>query len=112
MTNQEVYLKAILATLARQTFPPEALSKLVAPTKAGERQLLAYNMCDGSRSQTEIAKELSLDPGAFSRTVSRWVELGILVRVGEKRDTRLVHLYPRSIESFKHSKANGGGADA
>lgn len=108
-----MYLKAILATLARQTFPPEALSKLVAPTKSGEKQLVAYNLCDGSRSQTEIAKELNLDAGAFSRTVSRWVELGILVRVGEKRDTRLVHLYPLPIEMPKRGKAEEtGGADA
>lgn len=104
MTNEEAYLRAILATVARQTFPPDALAKLVAPTKAGEKQLVAYNLCDGSRSQSEIAKELSLDPGAFSRTVSRWVELGILVRVGEKRETRLVHLYPLAVSAAKNNK--------
>lgn len=112
MSNQEVYLKAILATIARQTFPPEALSKLVAPTKAGDRQLVAYNLCDGSRSQTEIAKELGLDAGAFSRTVSRWVDLGILVRVGEKRETRLVHLYPLPIDIPKRGKGEMGDMDA
>lgn len=104
MTNEETYLRAILATVARQTFPPDALSRLVAPTKAGEKQLAAYNLCDGSRLQGEIAKELSLDAGAFSRTVSRWVDLGILVRVGEKRETRLVHLYPLPTSGGKKSK--------
>lgn len=102
MANEEVYLRAILATVARQTYPPDTLARLVSPVrKAGDKQLAAYNLCDGTRSQTDIAKELKLDSGAFSRTVSRWIELGIVVRVGQNRDLRLVHLYPLPVSIRK-----------
>lgn len=90
MDNSDIYLKAMMSLLARQTFPPSQLSELVGKDK----QLEAYNLCDGSRTQTEIAKSLGLDSGNFSKTVSRWVDLGILVKTSEGAETRLVHLYP------------------
>ena len=108
MANEEVYLRAILGTVARQTLPPEVLERLVSPSKTGDKQLVAYNLCDGSRSQSEIAKELGLDPGAFSRTVSRWIELGIIIRTGERRESRLVHLYPLSIEGSRRRTRQDG----
>lgn len=108
MANEEVYLRAILAVVARQTFPVADLAKLVSPfRKAGDKQVAAYNLCDGGRTQSEIAREIGLDPGAFSRTVSRWIELGILIRVGEKRDSRLIHLYPIPVESSKKDREDG-----
>lgn len=107
MPNEEIYLRAILATVARQTFPTQELSRLVSPPGApGEWQIAAYNLCDGTRSQGEIAKELSIDSGNFSRTVGRWIDLGILLKVGENRETRLVHLYPLPLPTKK------GKADA
>lgn len=90
MDNADIYLKAMMSLLARQTFPPSQLAELVGRDK----QLEAYNLCDGSRTQTEIAKQLGLDSGNFSKTVARWVELGILVKTSEGAETRLVHLYP------------------
>lgn len=90
MDNSDVYLKAMLAMLARQAFPPEKLSALVGKGK----QLEAYNLCDGSRTQGEIAKSLGLDAGNFSKTAARWTELGILIRVTEGKEIRPVHLYP------------------
>jgi hypothetical protein len=66
----------------------------------GESQLLAYNFCDGTKSQAEVAKAASLDPGNFSRSVARWVEAGILVRLGEGRDAKLLHAYPLSKDAI------------
>lgn len=99
---QEQLLRAILATVARQTFPTEFIVEKVAVGADKAKQVAAYNMCDGSNSQAEIAKHLSLDAGNFSRTVSRWIDLGIVIKMGESRDTKLVHVYP--IPSTKKDK--------
>ena len=92
MNPQETYLRAILATVARQTFPPPEILKIMG-ANSGEKQFRAYNMCDGTRTQTEIAKELGLDSGNFSKSLGRWVEAGIVIRVGEGRDVRPIHVY-------------------
>ena len=103
MSNGDVYLKAMLAMLARQSFPPKQLASLVGRGK----QIEAYNLCDGSRTQTEIAKALSLDSGNFSKTVTRWLELGILVRVSEGKELRPVHLYALPPEKNKEMSRDG-----
>lgn len=92
--SDSAYLRAILATVARQTFPPATLYDLITKGGGGQKQLRAYNLCDGTRSQSEVAKELGLDAGNFSRSLTRWVDAGIVVRVGEGRDVKPVHVYP------------------
>lgn len=99
---QEQLLRAILATVARQTFSTEFIVEKVAVGADKVKQVEAYNMCDGTNSQAEIAKALNLDPGNFSRTVSRWIDLGIVIKVGQSRDTKLVHVYP--VPAFKKEK--------
>ncbi len=91
---QEQLLRAILATVARQTFSTEYIVEKVAVGSDKIKQVNAYNLCDGSRSQAEIAKAVGLDAGNFSRTVARWVDLGIVVKLGEAREIKLVHVYP------------------
>jgi hypothetical protein len=39
-------------------------------------------------------KELGLDQGNFSKTITRWIDEGIVIRVGEKREARPLHVYP------------------
>lgn len=97
MDNSDVYLKAMLAMLARQSFPPETLAGLVGKAK----QIEAYNLCDGTKTQGEVAKALGLDTGNFSKTVGRWAELGILIKVAEGKEVRPVHLYPLAIPKGK-----------
>lgn len=98
MGSQEAYLRAILATVARQTFPPEKILEIMGPN-SGEKQLRAFNLCDGTKSQAEIAKVLGLDQGNFSKSVARWIDAGILIRVGENKESRPLHVYPLP-ESF------------
>lgn len=105
MTAEEAYLRAILATVARQTFPPTAIYELVAVGADKAKQVSAYNLCDGSRSQAEIAKAAGLDQGSFSRTLSRWIDAGIVIRVGERRDVTPVHVYPLSGSLSKKGKS-------
>jgi DNA-binding MarR family transcriptional regulator len=85
-------LRALIQVTARAAIKPEELKALVVSGSRNEKQARAYNLCDGTRAQAEIAKKLQLDSGNFSRTVSRWEQLGILFRVGE--DGHLLHLYP------------------
>jgi len=92
--NSETLLRAILATIARQTFPPDRLAGLIAPKGNGEKQYRAFNMCDGTRTQQEIAKALGFDKGNFSRAVTRWIDVGIVIRLGEGRDSTLLHVCP------------------
>ena len=91
MNSQESYLRAILATVARQTFPPALLVELVG---RGEKQLRAFNLCDGTRTQGEIATELKLDASNFSKSLGRWIDAGVAIRIGEGRDVRPIHVYP------------------
>ena len=106
--SDATYLRAILATVARQTFPPSALHDLISKGGAGEKQLRAYNLCDGTRTQAEIVKEVGLDAGNFSRSLTRWVDAGIVIRVGETRDVRPVHVYPLPATFLKKGGKGSG----
>jgi len=92
-------LKAILATVARTAFPPDVLYKIVAPTAGSDKQLLAYNLCDGETPQAEIGKKARLDNGNLSRLITKWIEAGVLVRVGSERFP--LHVYPLAKLSGK-----------
>src|SRR5688572_29376025 len=93
MNPQEAYLRAILATVARQTFSPDKILEIMGPN-SGVKQFKAFNLCDGTRTQSEIAKEVGLDSGNFSKSLGRWIDAGIVIRVGEGREVRPVHVYP------------------
>lgn len=100
MTEQsDTLLRAILSTVARKTFSEGGLRDLVAPRGSGSSQLAAYNMCDGTKTQAEIGKAQKIDPGSFSRTVARWVDAGIVFRIPEGREVKLLHVYPLASES-------------
>ena len=92
MDTTEALLKGILATVARTAFPPETLYKIIAPTLGSDRQVLAYNLCDGETPQSVICKKAKLDAGNLSRSIARWIEAGVVIRVGA--DQFPLHLYP------------------
>jgi len=79
---------------ARQTFPADKLAEIVLVRGAGAKHLTAYNLCDGTKGQGEIAKSLKLDQGNFSKTVARWIEAGVVFRLGVGREAKLLHVYP------------------
>jgi hypothetical protein len=99
MDSSESLLRAILATVARGAFPPGDIYKIVAPTLGSQKQLAAYNLCDGNTPQSEIAKKAKLDKGSLSRSIGRWIEAGIVVRVGEEQHP--MHLYPLTNDALK-----------
>ena len=102
MDTSESILKAILATVARSAFPPIELAKVVAPVAAGKRQVVAYNLCDGRTPQAEIGKKAQLDKGNLSRSIARWIEAGVVVRVGP--NDYPLHVYPLSADILKQTK--------
>lgn len=99
MNTTDTLLKGIFATLGRTAFPPEKLYKIVAPTTGSTKQVQAYNMCDGETPQAEIGKRVKLDKGSLSKTISKWVEAGIVIRVGN--DGHPLHLYPLTAKPKK-----------
>ena len=92
MDTTDSLLRGILATVGRTAFPPQTLYKIVAPTVGSERQLFAYNLCDGETPQADISKRAKIDKGNLSRLIAKWIETGIIVRVGA--DGLPLHLYP------------------
>lgn len=109
MSIEATYLKAILATVARQAFPPDRLAELVTSHVGGEKQIAAFNLCDGTKSQSQIADSVGLDKSNFSKSINRWVELGIAVKIEEGGEVRPVHVYPlaRDQRGRKKGKKNG-----
>jgi hypothetical protein len=95
----EALMRALLSTIARQTFPEKVLREIVVSRTSGESQLQAFNMCDGTKTQSQIAKAQGLDAGNFSRTVARWVEAGIVFRLRDGSDEKLLHVYPLPKEA-------------
>jgi hypothetical protein len=92
MEMNETLLKAILAMVARQAFPPSEIFKIVSPAAGGEKQVKAYNLCDGRTAQSEIGTKAGLDKGSLSRSISRWIQAGIVMRAGV--DHYPMHIYP------------------
>lgn len=87
-------LRIQVSLLGRIAFNETALTQLVCRGRDLDKQRIAYNLCDGTRTQGEVAKAAKYDPGNFSRTVNRWLELGVLYRIPDGADSRLQHLYP------------------
>jgi hypothetical protein len=103
--SAEPLLRAILMTTGRAAWPTTLVYDIVCPTRNAKRQRDAFNLADGTRSQSEIAKRLRIDPGQFSRTVRRWTEAGILFRLGTGRAAKLLHVYPLPAKRPKGDRA-------
>src|SRR4051812_28050396 len=100
--TSQPFLQALISLAGRAAFPVDDLREIVcAAGTAGDKQRKAFNLCDGTRGQAEIAKQLKIDQGSFSRTVSRWIDAGVVFRIGEGRDTRLLHVYPLPEQTTK-----------
>jgi hypothetical protein len=102
MDINETLLRAILMTLGRGTFPPGKLHRIVAPQKNSSKNLVAYNACDGNTPQAAIARKAKLDKGSLSRLLSRWIEAGIIIRIGH--DQFPLHIYPLTEEAIAETK--------
>lgn len=91
MDDPEELLRILIQLNARNIFPEETLRQIVG---SSARQIEAYNLCDGTRTQAEVVRMSKLDPGQFSRAATRWAGEGVLFKLGTGRDVKLLHLYP------------------
>ena len=84
-------LRCLMHILGRASMPIKTVYDLVG---RGDKQIQAFNLCDGSLSQSEVSKKTKIDQGQLSRTSTRWVENGIAFWIGVGKDARLLHIYP------------------
>ncbi|MGY3487348.1 hypothetical protein ACVW1C_005231 [Bradyrhizobium sp. USDA 4011] len=102
MDMNESLLRAIFATVARSTFSPKDVYRIITPYGGSNKQVTAYNLRDGKTPQVEIARKAKLDNGTLSGAMAKWVEAGIVVRIGEEQLP--LHIYPLSAETLKQEK--------
>jgi DNA-binding MarR family transcriptional regulator len=90
----DALLRGIFAMVGRTVFRPDARYKIIGPTAGSAKQVEAYNLCDGRTLQKDICKKAKLDPGSLSRSIAKWVEAGVVIRIGP--DELPLHIYPLS----------------
>ena len=106
MSNQsrmEGLLQCLVQVIGRAAIPEEKVREIVGK---GGKQIKAFNLCDGTLTQSQIAKKCSLDAGNFSRTIARWIESGIVFPLSEGHEIGLLRVYPLAVN------ARGGGKKA
>lgn len=93
-------LKCAMQVVGRIAMRPEQVGEILV-RNASAKQIKAYNLCDGMKTQGDVAKAAGLDAGNFSRTAARWVKSGVLFRIGSGKEAKLLHLYPIAKSDFK-----------
>jgi hypothetical protein len=95
-------LRILVAMSARTAFPRAELRKIVVgESRVPWRWIAAYNACDGTKSQTEIAALASVDVGDLSRALTRWIDEGVVFRVGPGRLPQGLYPLPSEKERDK-----------
>ena len=84
-------LRCALQVIGQVAIPVDRLREVVGN---GKKQIRAFNLCDGTLNQSEIAKKSKLNQGNLSRTFTRWRENGVLFVLGEGRTATFLHIYP------------------
>jgi hypothetical protein len=100
--DQSDLLRCLLQVIGRAAIKEEDVRDVIGSGK----QLKAFNLCDGSLSQAQIARKAKIERGNFSRNVTRWVENGVLFRIGGGNDATLLHIYP--IPPTAGGRSRGG----
>ena len=99
-------LRCAIQVIGRIALPPDRVREIVGSGKKKfKKQLYAFNLCDGSRTLRDIARESELDKGNLSRTFTRWREHGIIFVLGKGRATTFLHIYPLSPTEKKKKQA-------
>ena len=102
----EQLILCLIQVIGRTAMPSDNVREIVG---RGSGNVKAFNMCDGSRTQSEIARKLRMDGGNFSRTVRRWIEAGVVFDIGSENESRILHIYPlQSRESAPTSRGKRG----
>ena len=100
----EQLLQCLIHVVGRAAMPEARVREVVA---TGDKQVEAFNLFDGKRTQTEVAQRVGVDQGNLSRAAARWVENGVAFWIGEGDDARLLHIFPIPLIKGKSQKASG-----
>lgn len=87
----EQLLGCLVQVIGRTAIQEDRVREIVG---TASKQVRAFNLCDGTKTQTNIRKKVGLDAGNFSRTVRRWIEQGIMFEIADSGESRLLHVYP------------------
>jgi hypothetical protein len=101
--KSEQWLQCLVHIIGRAVIPAEKVYEIVG---TGKKQIKAFNMCDGSMSQTEVSKKTAINQGNLSRTFNKWVDNGIAFWIGEESNARLLHIYPLPVTKKNKPKKN------
>ena len=91
------WARALLQVVARGPVSEDAIRKVVAPKGTEKKQLKAYNLCDGTRTEADIAGSLGVKAEFMKRSIDRWVTAGVAFRLDG--DGRPLHLYPVDLRT-------------
>jgi len=92
----EQLMECLIQVVGRAAVPEARVREILG---TGAKQVKAFNLADGTRSQIQIARKAKVDQGSLSRTVARWVENGLAFWIGGGNERRLMHIYPVSSSS-------------
>lgn len=114
MTNSstlEQLITCLIQVIGRSAIPSDQVRAIVGDGRSNRK---AFNLCDGTNTQMDIARKLKIDQGQLSRTCSRWVENGVAFWIGNGKEARLLHIYPVPGEERKspRKRAKSGGRSA
>lgn len=87
----EQLLGFLVQVIGRSAVKEDLVRQIVG---TAPKQIRAFNLCDGTRTQSDIRKKVSLDAGNFSRTTRRWIEQGIAFEIADEGESKLLHIYP------------------
>ena len=99
----EQLLQCLIHVVGRAAMTEESVREIVA---TGDKQVEAFNLFDGTHTQTEVAQRVGVDQGNLSRAAARWVENGAAFWIGEGDDARLLHIFPIPLIKGKSQKAS------
>jgi len=94
----ESLLESLIKVIGRVAIPVDKVAEIV---NTSPKLVRAFNLCDGTATQLDIAKKCGVDPGNFNRAISRWIESGVAFWIGSGKNARLLHIYPISIPTKK-----------
>ncbi len=84
-------VECLIHVIGRAAIPLDKVTQVVGTTS---KHIKAFNLCDGSKCQKEVAHAVRIDAGNLSRAFDRWVKNGVAFWIGKGNDAKLLHLYP------------------
>lgn len=88
----EHLLGCLVQVIGRAAVPEDRVRTIVG---AGRKQIRAFNLCDGTKTQSDIRRKVGLDQASLSRTAKRWIEHGVAFEIPDSGNkSKLLHIYP------------------